>query len=89
MAIFAGLTFTKSLIMFERTQTINGTEYAYNYGGHGTIAVTAPLQATIDLKQMPNISVEYGDNATDDQKAGLAGALQAIVSDMFAQMPRG
>ncbi len=74
--------------MFERSQAINGVDYAYHYGGNGTIMITAPIRVTIDLKQMPKISVTPLGDVTDEQKAHLDGALQAIVADMFAQIPK-
>lgn len=75
--------------MFNRTQTINGVEYSYHYGGNGTIAITTPIQSTIDLKQLPEVEVQHQVPVSDEQKEHLSGALQTIVDDMFAQMPRG
>lgn len=74
--------------MLERKQTIDGQEYAYEYGGNGTIRITAPVQAVIDLKHMPDISVQHEGEISPEQVAHLETSLQAIVSDMFAQMPR-
>ncbi len=75
--------------MLERKQTINDVEYEYQYGGNGTIRVTAPIEVSIDLKAMPKLAVTPLGDVTEDQQRHLNGALQAIVSDMFAQMPRG
>jgi hypothetical protein len=81
------LSSQKPEIMLERTQTINGVEYSYQYGGNGTISVTAPIQVVIDLKQMPKLSLTLLGDVSDEQRAHFDGALQAIVADMFAQIP--
>jgi len=73
--------------MLERTQIINGIEYSYQYGGNGTIAVTSPIRVTIDLKQMPKISLTPLGDMSEEQRVHVDGALQAIVADMFAQIP--
>lgn len=75
--------------MLERKQNINGVDYEYQYGGNGTIRVTAPLQVSIDLKTMPQLSVTPLGDVSDEQQVHLNGALQTIVADMFAQMPKG
>ena len=73
--------------MLDRKQTINDVEYAYHYGGNGTIRITEPVQVTIDLKAMPKLEIMPNGPVSDEQKAHLDGAVQTIVADMFAQMP--
>lgn len=75
--------------MLERKQTINDVDYEYQYGGNGTIRITSPVQVSIDLKAMPKLSVTPLGDVSEAQQTHLNGALQAIVSDMFAQMPKG
>lgn len=74
--------------MLERKQTINEVEYSYEYGGNGTIRVTDPVRVLIDLKQMPQVAVTPEGEVGAEQQAHLNGALQAIIADMFAQMPQ-
>ena len=74
--------------MFERKQNINGVDYEYQYGGNGTIRVTAPVQVSIDLKAMPKLAVTPLGEVSEEQQTHLNGALQTIVADMFAQMPK-
>ncbi len=73
--------------MLHRTQTINEVEYAYHYGGNGTIRITEPVKVTIDLKHMPKLEIMPNGPVNEEQQSHLNGAIQAIVADMFAQMP--
>ena len=42
---------------------------------------------TIDLKNMPKLEIMPNGPVSEEQQAHLNGAIQAIVADMFAQMP--
>jgi hypothetical protein len=78
----------KKHIMLDSKQTIDGVEYAYGYGGNGTIRITEPIQALIDLKGMPQLSIQHEGPVTAEQGAHLETAAPAIVRDMYSKMPQ-